>query len=50
MKAVERTIMTAVFAPWVEGSTALDVNQLPSCGRRVHLSVVPSAPECEESE
>lgn len=42
--------MTALWASWVEGSAALDVNQLPSCERRPHLSIVPSAPECEESE
>lgn len=42
--------MSQVFAPWVNGSTALDLSQLSSAKSFPHLHVVPSAPECIDSD
>lgn len=40
--------MSQSLAPWVDGSTALDLSQLRLAKKLPHLRVVPSAPECVE--
>ncbi|MBR6459103.1 MAG: LysM peptidoglycan-binding domain-containing protein [Actinomycetaceae bacterium] len=42
--------MSQSFAPWVDGSTALDLSQLEPAKKLPHLRVVPSAPECVEND
>lgn len=42
--------MSQLFAPWVEGSSAPKLYQTPPPRRLPHLQVVPSAPECGDTD